>query len=65
LDLFAGGQWCSSLWQACQPGSGKKGEEDRLLAKVYNKSLYLSDLEGMIPASSSSGRQFRDHQRLS
>jgi hypothetical protein len=42
------------LWQACQPGSGKKGEEDRLLAKVYNKSLYLSDLEGMIPASSSS-----------
>jgi len=39
---------------ACQPGSGKKDPNNRALARVHNKTLYLSDLEGMIPAETSS-----------
>ena len=33
----------------CQPAEEEK-ENDRLLVKVYNKSLFLSDMEGMFPA---------------
>ncbi|MBI5914855.1 MAG: hypothetical protein HY842_05720 [Bacteroidetes bacterium] len=37
------------LLQACQPGDGKRPEGDRKLAGIYNKTLYLSDMEGMLP----------------
>ncbi len=36
------------LLAACGSGNSAE-EEDELLAKVYNKSLYLSELEGMFP----------------
>ncbi len=39
------------LWQCGEP-DGPAREGDKLLAKVYNKSLYLSDLEGIIPEGS-------------
>lgn len=38
----------SMIWSACQSFEKKK-EEDRLLAKVHNKSLYLSEMDGMFP----------------
>ena len=38
----------SLLWSQCQPAEESK-EDDRLLAKVYNKSLYISDMDGMFP----------------
>lgn len=41
------------LFWACKPTQNGEGEEDVLLAKVYNKPLYLSELEGMIPGGSS------------
>ncbi|RMG79389.1 MAG: hypothetical protein D6714_16525, partial [Bacteroidetes bacterium] len=37
----------------CTSGEGAS-KDDQLLAKVYNKSLYLSDMEGMIPEGMSS-----------
>jgi hypothetical protein len=45
--------WCAvvgmmSAWSACQSFQHKKNE-DRLLAKVHNKSLFLSELDGMFP----------------
>lgn len=40
------------LLKACRPAGGEEGV--RLLARVHNKSLYLTDLEGMIPQGSSS-----------
>lgn len=36
------------LLSACMPADEGEGE-DRLLAKVHNKSLYLSELDGMFP----------------
>ena len=33
----------------CQSGSESEAAEDRLLAKVYNKSLHLSELGGIFP----------------
>lgn len=39
---------------ACQPSSNNKNPNNRALARVYNKTLYLADLEGMIPAETSS-----------
>lgn len=36
------------LYTQCQPAEEEK-ENDRLLVKVYNKSLYLSDMDGMFP----------------
>lgn len=38
-----------SLLFACNSGEGKGDSGGRLLAKVYNKSLYLSEMEGMLP----------------
>ncbi len=38
---------------ACQPGGEELQEEDHLLARVYNKSLYLSELDGMFPPGTS------------
>ncbi|MCP3930465.1 MAG: hypothetical protein GY705_15340 [Bacteroidetes bacterium] len=38
-----------SFLGSCTFSGRNTPEEDRLLTKVYNKSLYLSDLEGMIP----------------
>lgn len=35
---------------ACSSEQSNRSEEDRLLASVYNKSLYMSDLEGIISA---------------
>lgn len=43
-----------SLLGACQPASVKNDPNNRALAKVHNKTLYLADLEGMIPAETSS-----------
>ena len=40
------------LWQ-CSPGEAPR-EDDRLLAEVYNKNLYLSELEGIVPEGVSS-----------
>lgn len=34
---------------SCVPPEDEAGENDILLAKVYNKPLYLSDMEGMVP----------------
>ena len=39
---------------ACRSGSNNKDPNNRALARVYNKTLYLADLEGMIPAETSS-----------
>lgn len=39
---------------ACNTLQEKRPENDRLLASVYNKDLYLSDMEGMIPEGMSS-----------
>ncbi len=34
----------------CQPGKTEKNaKNDRILARVYDKTLYLSDMDGMIP----------------
>ncbi len=41
------------LWTQCQPAEEEK-ENDRLLTKVHNKSLYLSDMDGMLPEGISS-----------
>ncbi len=38
----------------CNSDKGSKSKGDRQLAKVFNKSLYLSDLEGMLPEGISS-----------
>ncbi len=40
------------IFNSCQPP--KEEQEDRLLANVYNKSLYLSELDGMFPEVTSS-----------
>ncbi len=37
------------LVSACMPPEDEQNGEDLLLAKVYNKPLYLSQLDGMIP----------------
>ena len=39
---------------ACRSSSNNKDPNNRALARVHNKTLYLSDLEGMIPAETSS-----------
>ena len=41
------------LFSGCQPTDGPE-EDDRLLAKVHNKSLYLSELDGMFPEGTGS-----------
>jgi len=38
---------------ACQPVEQSPTPNDRLLAQVYNKSLFHSELEGMVPVNSS------------
>lgn len=40
------------LWQCSDPNNAPK-EGDKLLAKVYNKDLYLSQLEGIVPEGTS------------
>ncbi len=37
------------LIAACQPKKVEHSDKGRLLASVYDKNLYLSDLEGMLP----------------
>lgn len=37
----------------CKPPDGQE-QEDRLLVKVHNKSLYLSEMDGMIPEGTNS-----------
>ena len=34
---------------SCTQGDGEAATEDQLLAKVHNKALYFSDMEGMFP----------------
>lgn len=51
--LALAGLLISSL--ACQSGGEEQPEEDRPLARVYNKTLYLSELDGMFPPGTSSG----------
>jgi len=47
--------WCIfSLWQ-CGSSDNPPKEGDRLLAKVYNKSLYLSELDGIVPENTTPG----------
>ncbi|MEM9823661.1 MAG: hypothetical protein AAF985_21425 [Bacteroidota bacterium] len=41
-----------SYW-SCQPVEESQIPNDRLLAQVFNKSLFHSELEGMVPAESS------------
>jgi len=41
------------LLAGCGLSLGKEEQEDRLLAKVHNKSLYLSELDGMFPEGTS------------
>lgn len=38
---------CTLLWH-CGKGEGEK-KEDKLLARVYDRNLYLSELEGVVP----------------
>jgi hypothetical protein len=38
---------------ACSTGEGEDAAEDQLLAKVHNKALYISDMEGMFPEGTS------------
>jgi len=38
---------------ACQPPDESVDKNDLLLAQAFNRSLYLSDLEGMVPENSS------------
>ena len=38
---------------SCSSGFGEEEAEDRLLAKVHNKTLYLSELGGMFPEGTS------------
>jgi len=38
---------CASLWHCSKKEVSKK--EDKLLARVYDRNLYLSDLEGVVP----------------
>ncbi len=45
--------YCLAI-QACVPGDGPSSDKDQLLAEVYNKTLSLSELEGMIPEGMSS-----------
>lgn len=39
---------------SCNSKPEKHSKDDRILAKVYDKALYLSDMEGMIPEGMSS-----------
>lgn len=41
------------LLSSCQP-AGQPGEDDIALAKVHNKTLYISELDGMFPEGTSS-----------
>lgn len=43
----------SLIWTSCQPVDTSK-ENDRLLAKVHNKTLYISEMDGMFPEGTSS-----------
>ncbi|MBL7795481.1 MAG: peptidyl-prolyl cis-trans isomerase [Saprospiraceae bacterium] len=48
--------WCIfSLWHCGSPDNPPGGEGDRQLAKVYNKSLYLSELDGIVPENTTPG----------
>lgn len=38
---------CALLWQCS--GHESPQQDDKLLAQVYNKNLYLSELEGIVP----------------
>jgi hypothetical protein len=39
---------CTCLWQCGKKGGTKK--EDKLLARVYDRNLYFSELDGVVPA---------------
>lgn len=43
---------CACLWQ-CADSDNPPKEGDKLLAKVYNKSLFLSELDGIVPEGTS------------
>lgn len=53
LGFIAGGLLLLSS-PACKPGASGGGEGSRILARVHNKTLLLSDMEGMIPSETSS-----------
>ena len=50
LGLFTG----LLFFSACRKNSDIEGNKGRLLASVYQKKLYLSDLEGMLPEGTTS-----------
>ncbi|HQU58283.1 MAG: peptidyl-prolyl cis-trans isomerase [Phaeodactylibacter sp.] len=52
MAIFLAVALCGLLL-ACSSGAGKE-KEDRLLAKVHNKSLFLSELDGMFPEKATS-----------
>jgi SHS2 domain-containing protein len=54
LWLLLAGLLMVSVLTQCQPAEEEK-ENDRLLVKVYNKSLYLSDMDGMFPEGTTNG----------
>ncbi|MFN0036292.1 MAG: hypothetical protein ACKVUS_14605 [Saprospiraceae bacterium] len=43
---------CASLWHCGTNDGGKK--EDKLLARVYDRNLYLSELDGVVPEGTAS-----------
>ncbi len=45
---------CSAWWWfGCRPADAGDRQGDELLAKVYNKSLYRSEIEGVVPPGTS------------
>ena len=46
--------WSLVLLGACSMGGGQQNEQGDLLAKVNNKSLHLSELDGMFPEGTTS-----------
>jgi hypothetical protein len=42
-----------TAWTACSPVEDPPEENDKLLARTYNKTLYLSEVRPLIPADSS------------
>lgn len=53
ISVFLSMSVLLALVGACSQFEGAEGTEDKLVAKVHNKALYLSDMEGMFPEGTS------------
>ena len=51
MNIVGLGVLLIGLWQ-CSPPIEGQGEDDLMLAQVYNKALFLSEIEGIVPANS-------------